>query len=91
MRWLTKLLHTAFPDKTMQIDLHGMRVPQALETVRQTVSELEKRGGRVRIICGKGLGSPGGVGVLREVVGFHHPNAPEAVEREYKDLLASLS
>ena len=53
----------------MEIDLHGLRVPEALEVVRQTVTKLEERGGKVRIICGKGRGSPGGIGVLREAVG----------------------
>lgn len=69
MSLLKKLLSAAFPDKTYEIDLHGLRVPEALDRVRDMVAELEKLGGgKVRIICGKGRGSPGGVGVLGEAV-----------------------
>ena len=51
------------------LDLHGLGVKDALaETerfVRQAASAGEER---VRIVYGKGRGSPGGLGVLRQVV-----------------------
>ena len=69
MSLLRKILRTAFPDKTLELDLHGHRVPEALERVKALVKTLEEQGGgEVRIICGKGKGSPGGVGVLGKAV-----------------------
>ncbi len=66
---IKKLLRAAFPETKPEVDLHGMRVPEALACVEETLKILEKQGGgEVRIICGKGKGSPGGVGVLRQAV-----------------------
>lgn len=63
-------MRAAFPDAAWEVDLHGMRVPEALEAVENALKAAkEAGGGRVRIICGKGKGSKGGVGVLREAVG----------------------
>ena len=51
------------------IDLHGMRVRQALEATQAFLEEAQARGEtEVRIIYGKGRGSPGGVGVLRQAI-----------------------
>jgi DNA-nicking Smr family endonuclease len=69
MSWLRRLLHAAFPESDVEIDLHGLRVPEALSLVEQALARAETGGAeRVRIVCGKGKGSPGGVGVLREAV-----------------------
>jgi len=46
-----------------------VRVPEALAAVEQALQRAERLGaGQLRIICGKGLGSRGGRGVLREAV-----------------------
>lgn len=51
------------------MDLHGLRVPEALEVVGRALQQGEASGAsRLRIVCGKGKGTPGGVGVLREAV-----------------------
>lgn len=69
MKWLRLLLAAAWPDKAPEIDLHGLRVPEALGAVRTALAVARKSGApRLRIVCGKGRGSPGGKGVLREAV-----------------------
>lgn len=67
--FLARLLKTAFPDAVPELDLHGMKVPQALDAVEKALAEIEKAGGSgLRIICGKGKNSPGGAGVLGPAV-----------------------
>jgi len=67
--WLRRILSQAFPQVSPEIDLHGLRVPEALAAVEQALQQAESRGAsRLRIVCGKGLGSAGGRGVLREAV-----------------------
>ena len=69
MTWLRRLLAQAFPQSTPEIDLHGLRVPEALAVVERALRHAEGRGARrIRIVSGKGLGSAGGKGVLREAV-----------------------
>ena len=52
-----------------QLDLHGLRVDQAREAVAAFIRDAMKRGFRcVRIIHGKGLGSPGKEPVLKSKV-----------------------
>ena len=69
MKWLRMLSRAAFPNRSPEIDLHGLRVYEALSAVEQALHEAEKAGdNRIRIVCGKGKGSPGGRGVLREAV-----------------------
>jgi DNA-nicking Smr family endonuclease len=69
MSWFRRLLGAAFPEAGPEVDLHGLRVPEALAAVEQALGRAETRGAlRLRIVCGKGRGSPGGVGVLREAV-----------------------
>ncbi|MBI5446839.1 MAG: Smr/MutS family protein [Deltaproteobacteria bacterium] len=69
MKRLRALVSAAFPGVVPELDLHGLRVPEALEAVRRALEKAEARGDReLRIVCGKGRGSPGGVGVLREAV-----------------------
>ncbi|MDP3619064.1 MAG: Smr/MutS family protein [Ramlibacter sp.] len=49
-----------------EIDLHGMRREQARETLSAFIREAVKRGWRcVRVVHGKGLGSPGKTPVLK--------------------------
>ena len=51
------------------LDLHGLGVKQALAETERFLAEMSARGEqRVRIVYGKGRGSPGGIGVLRQVV-----------------------
>lgn len=69
MRWWRRLVGAAFPGTAPEIDLHGLRVPEALATVAQALEQARREGAtHLRIVCGKGRGSPGGVGVLREAV-----------------------
>ena len=51
------------------LDLHGLSVKEAIEETKAFL-EMSQRGGirEVRIVYGKGLGSPGGQGVLRQVI-----------------------
>ncbi len=51
------------------LDLHGLRVKEALEATEEFLRISQAQGIRqVRIIYGKGKGSPDGKGVLREAV-----------------------
>ena len=51
------------------LDLHGLGVKDALKETEQFLREAQGQGvGSVRIVYGKGRRSPGGRGVLREVV-----------------------
>lgn len=69
MKWLRRLFTAAWPDTAPEIDLHGLRVPEALAAVRNALAAARRAGApRLRIVCGKGRGSPGGKGVLREAV-----------------------
>lgn len=66
---ITRILKTAFPDTVPELDLHGMKVPEALKAVEKALTEIETGETRgVRIICGKGKNSPGGVSVLGPAV-----------------------
>ena len=52
-----------------QIDLHGMRSDEAREALGTFIREIQKKGLRcVRVIHGKGLGSPGKAPVLKDKV-----------------------
>lgn len=69
MNWLRRILRAAFPEASPELDLHGLRVPEALEAVERSLRDAEGSGlSRLRIVCGKGRHSPGGIGVLREAV-----------------------
>lgn len=51
------------------LDLHGLGVRDAIDETERFVAEMAARGEReVRIVYGKGRGSPGGVGVLRQAI-----------------------
>jgi len=51
------------------LDLHGLSVKEAIAETKAFL-EMSQRGRirQVRIVYGKGLGSPGGQGVLRQVI-----------------------
>lgn len=69
MTWFRRLLRAAWPDAVPQVDLHGLRVPEALAAVQASLDAAKRTGApRLRIVCGKGKGSPGGEGVLRVAV-----------------------
>jgi DNA-nicking Smr family endonuclease len=52
-----------------QIDLHGLRSDEAREALAQFIRDAHKRGWRcVRVVHGKGLGSPGKTPVLKAKV-----------------------
>ena len=54
---------------TPTLDLHGLSVKDALSTTEQFVRHAQAQGDLiVRIVYGKGHGSPGGKGVLRDVI-----------------------
>jgi DNA-nicking Smr family endonuclease len=51
------------------LDLHGLGVQEALGETEQFLRDAQAaRLGSVRIVYGKGRGSPGGRGILREVI-----------------------
>jgi DNA-nicking Smr family endonuclease len=63
------------------LDLHGLGVKDALRETEDFLCDAQdRRLGSVRIVYGKGHGSPGGRGVLREVV-------PRWLENEGRDLV----
>ncbi len=52
-----------------QVDLHGLRTDEARETLTSFIREAHKQGIRcVRVVTGKGLGSPGKEPVLKDKV-----------------------
>ena len=54
---------------TPTLDLHGLGVREALEETERFVRQAQELDeGVVRIVYGKGHGSPGGRGVLRDVI-----------------------
>ena len=76
--WLEELRHTlrAFFGLTPTLDLHGLGVREALAQTERFLREAQAaREPMVRIIYGKGRGSPGGKGVLRDLI-------PRWLERE---------
>src|ERR1051325_3336086 len=51
------------------LDLHGLGVKEARREIGQFLRDAYEHGvGSVRVVYGKGRGSPGGRGVLREVI-----------------------
>lgn len=73
------------------LDLHGFRVPEAIAATDRFLSEAVAAGeSQVRIIYGKGRGTPGGLGVLRQAIpAWIEQNAMDRVERFERDLDAS--
>jgi len=65
---IRELVRTAL-GVTPTLDLHGLGVRRALAETERFLREAQAQGVRqVRIVYGKGRRSPGGRGVLREVV-----------------------
>ena len=76
--WLHHLRHTIrqFLGITPTLDLHGLGVREALAETERFIHHAHSLGEpMVRIVYGKGHGSPGGRGVLRDVI-------PRWLERE---------
>ncbi|MBP1712275.1 MAG: mismatch repair protein MutS [Deltaproteobacteria bacterium] len=66
------------------LDLHGLSVKEALRTTAGFVETSFRSGlSPIRIVYGKGLGSPGGRGILREVI-------PRWCEKEGKQWVESF-
>jgi len=81
---IRKLIRRAF-DIMPTLDLHGLGVQEALrETERFLCDAQTARRGSVRIVYGKGRGSPGGRGVLREVIPRWLDNDGRAYVRRYE-------
>lgn len=71
-------------DSIPELDLHGLKLKEALAMTRDFLEVSRERGFMtVSIVYGKGKGSPGGEGVLRVMV-------PRALEEEWMDLVASF-
>jgi DNA mismatch repair protein MutS2 len=67
--FLTKLLKQSSGDVKPTLDLHGLSVKNALLETTEFVAASYRAGlPVVRVVYGKGIGSPGGKGVLREVI-----------------------
>jgi DNA-nicking Smr family endonuclease len=67
--FLKRLWQSSAADIVPTLDLHGLSVKEAVAQTKAFL-EMSQRGGvrEVRIVYGKGLGSPGGQGVLRQVI-----------------------
>ncbi len=70
------------------LDLHGLGVRAAIAETERFVREAGAAGEReVRIVYGKGRGSPGGVGVLRAAIpAWLEQHGADLVERFERDL-----
>ena len=84
---LKELLRTLFRQTTAEVqptlDLHGLSVKESLIMTERFVATSFRAGiSPIRIVYGKGLNSPEGRGVLREVI-------PRWCEKEGKNWIAS--
>ena len=72
------------------LDLHGLGVRDAIDETGRFVAEMAARGEReVRIVYGKGRGSPGGVGVLRQAIpAWLEQHGGDHVERFEREVYA---
>ena len=70
------------------LDLHGLGVKDALAATERFLREGYERGeSEVRIVYGKGRGTPGGIGVLRQAVpAWIEQHASDLVERFERQL-----
>lgn len=67
------------------LDLHGLGVREALVETERFVREAHGEGvTRIRIVYGKGLGSAGGRGVLRDVIPHWLDNEGQAWVERYE-------
>jgi DNA-nicking Smr family endonuclease len=68
-RWFTQLARAAGLSSAPVLDLHGLGVRDAIAATELFLRECAAEGAsEVRIVYGKGRGSPAGRGVLREVI-----------------------
>jgi DNA-nicking Smr family endonuclease len=66
--WL-RAASAAVPSSEPRLDLHGLGVQDAIAATERFLAEAQRAGAaHVRIVYGKGRHSPGGRGVLREVI-----------------------
>ena len=84
---LKQLLKTLFRQTVAEVqptlDLHGLSVKESLNMTERFVATSFRAGiSSIRIVYGKGLNSPGGRGVLREVI-------PQWCEKEGKNWIES--
>jgi DNA-nicking Smr family endonuclease len=81
---IRKLLRRAL-DTIPTLDLHGLGVQEALRETEQFLRDAQEEGlGSVRIVYGKGRGSRGGRGVLREVIPRWLDTGGRAYVRRYE-------
>jgi DNA-nicking Smr family endonuclease len=67
------------------LDLHGLGIKEALRETEHFLRDAQAQGiASVRVIYGKGLGSPGGLGVLREVIPRWLEKEGAALVRRYE-------
>lgn len=73
---------------TPTLDLHGFRVREAIAATDAFLADAAAAGEpQVRIIYGKGRGTPGGLGVLRQAIpAWIEQNAMDRVARFERDL-----
>ncbi len=84
LRWLRAAAPTVAP-RVPVLDLHGLGVRDAIAATARFVAESRDHGvDEVRIVYGKGRHSPGGRGVLREVI----PRWLDAEGREWVESAA---
>jgi DNA-nicking Smr family endonuclease len=68
LRWL-RAAAPASPRREPRLDLHGLGVTDAIASTERFLADARASGvDTVRIVYGKGRHSPGGRGVLREVI-----------------------
>lgn len=72
------------------LDLHGLGVKDALAETERFLRQAQSQGvGSLRIVYGKGHGSPGGRGVLRDVVPRWLDEQGQELVRRYERRLDS--
>lgn len=82
--WLKRLVKESGLGNKPTLDLHGLSVKAALDETQKFVERSYRMGvPSVRIIYGKGLGSPGGRGILREII-------PKWCKQEGQEYIASF-
>jgi len=82
--FLKTLFRQTVADVQPTLDLHGLSVKEALRLTEEFVSASARAGiSPVRIVYGKGLNSPGGKGILREII-------PRWCQKEGKAWVSSM-
>jgi DNA-nicking Smr family endonuclease len=82
-RFLKTLFRQTVAEVQPTLDLHGLSVKESLSITKNFVATSFRAGiSPIRIVYGKGLNSPGGRGILRDVI-------PRWCEKEGKNWVAS--